>query len=493
MTALPSFLRQRRALTPSRLALVADGERLTFAELDERVERLARELSRVAPGTGRRERVGLLLGNGLPFVLLTHAVWRLGAVLVPLNVRLAHGELEWQVRDAGLCLVVCDAADEPLAREAAGTLCPVVSADALLDGGQSGPPPEEAAVRDQVDLDDPACVIYTSGTTGRPKGAILTFGNLWWSAIGSALNLGLRDDDCWLGVLPLFHVGGLSILVRSVVYGIPALVHRRFDAAEVNRAIDEQGVTIASVVSTMLQRLLDARGDRPYPPGFRCFLLGGGPAPRPLLEACARIGAPVVQTYGLTETSSQIATLAPEDALRKLGSAGKPLFPNELRVVREGSALPAHEVGEIQVRGPSITPGYHNRPEASARALCDGWLHTGDLGYLDDEGYLYVVDRRDDLIVSGGENVYPAEVEAVLLAHPGVADAGAYPVAHATWGQAVAAAVQPRAGCALEADDLRAFCRERLAAYKVPLTVRFVDRLPRNAAGKLQRARLRES
>jgi O-succinylbenzoic acid--CoA ligase len=326
-----------------------------------------------------------------------------------------------------------------------------------------------------VDLDALHSIVYTSGTTGRPKGALLTYGNHWWSAVGSALNLGLLPEDRWLALLPLFHVGGLSVLIRSVVYGIPAIVLDRFDEAAVNRAIDEERATIVSVVAAMLRRMLAERGDRPYPPWLRCVLLGGGPAPRPLLEECARRGVPVVQTYGLTEAASQVATLTPEDTLRKLGSAGKPLMPTELRIDR----------GEILVRGPTIGPGYWNRRTERE----DGWLRTGDLGWLDGEGYLYVLDRRADLIVSGGENVYPAEVEAVLLAHPLVEEAAVVGRADARWGAVPIAFVRTRG--AVSAEALRAFCRERLAGYKVPSEIRFVEALPRNAAGKLLRRELR--
>ncbi len=313
-------------------------------------------------------------------------------------------------------------------------------------------------------------------TTGRPKGAILTYGNHWWSAVSSALNLGLNKDDRWLACLPLFHVGGLSILFRSVIYGMTAVVHARFDPAAVNEAIDTHGVAIVSVVSTMLDRVLADRGQKPFPPTLRCFLLGGGPAPLPLLERAQRAGAPVVQTYGLTETASQIVTLAPEDALRKLGSAGKPLFGSQIRIELDG---------EIAVNGPTVSPGYLHLPPRA------GWLKTGDLGYLDDEGYLYVLDRRDDLIISGGENAYPAEVEAILLAHPAVEEAGVFGEADAEWGSHVAAAVKLHAGCTATAEELTAFCRERLASYKIPRRIEFRDALPRNAAGKLLRRELR--
>jgi O-succinylbenzoic acid--CoA ligase len=222
------------------------------------------------------------------------------------------------------------------------------------------------------------------------------------------------------------------------------------------------------------------------------MLLGGGPAPRPLLERCARLGVPVSQTYGLTETASQVATLPPQDALRKLGSAGLPLLPTEVRIERDDMPAGPGEVGEIVVRGPSVTPGYLDRPDATARAWRGGWFHTGDLGRLDEEGYLYVLDRRDDLIVSGGENVYPAEVEAVLLAHPAVADAGVVGVPHAEWGQVPVAVVQRRAGTAVTPEELIAHCAARLAKYKVPAAIHWQDALPRNAAGKLLRRVLRD-
>ncbi|HKZ51465.1 MAG TPA: o-succinylbenzoate--CoA ligase, partial [Dehalococcoidia bacterium] len=362
-----------------------------------------------------------------------------------------------------------------------------LTAEAGRPSGGGGPAARE------VDLSAVHSMIYTSGTGGRPKGATLTFGNHFWNAVGSVLNLGLHSDDRWLACLPLFHVGGLAILLRGVIYGIPVVLHEAFDALAVNRAIDEEGVTIVSVVSTMLQQMLEARGDRPSPSSLRCILLGGGPASRLLLEECARRNLPVVQTYGLTEAASQVATLAPEDALRKLGSAGKPLFLTQVRIEgQDGRPLPPGEPGEIVVGGPTVTPGYLNRPAETQGALRRGWLHTGDIGYLDEEGYLYVLDRRDDLVISGGENVYPAEVEEVLRSHPAVLDAGAIGVPDDRWGQVVVAVVSLRPGAEVKEEELLAFCRGRLAPYKVPKRLRFVRELPRNQAGKLLRRVLRE-
>ena len=243
----------------------------------------------------------------------------------------------------------------------------------------------------------------------------------------------------------------------------------------------------------LLRMLEERREDHPYAPSLRCVLVGGGPVPQPLLEECVRRGVPVVQTYGLTEAASQVTTLAPQDALRHPGSAGKRLFCTEVRIASDnGETLAPGASGEILVRGPTVTPGYLNRPEETEAALRGGWLHTGDVGYLDDQGYLYVRDRRDGVIISGGENVYAAEVEEVLCSHPAVREAGVTGVPDTRWGECVVATVILRGGAHVSEGDLIAFSRSRLAPYKVPKRVRFTYTLPRNAAGKLLRRKLRE-
>ena len=492
--SMPEWLRQRARLSPDRLALICGDDRWTFAQLDRRVSAVAGRLA--AAGVGEGGRLALLARNGSGFVQIVHAVPRLGAALVPLNVRLTADELAWQIRDVdAACLVY----DDPNAKNAAELkkIAPAVThlpLAELTERGEDGRAEGVDLALERVDLSAVHSVIYTSGTSGRAKGAMLTFGNYFWSAMGSALNLGLRGDDRWLACMPLFHVGGLSIILRGVIYGGTVLVHESFDADAVNGAIDAEGVTIVSVVATMLRRMLEARGEGSYPDSLRCVLAGGGPLPRPLLEECIRRGVPVVQTYGLTEAASQVTTQATDEASRRLGSSGRPLFTTEVRIEGEDGRAPAPgEPGEIVVRGPTVTPGYLNDPEATAQALRDGWLHTGDIGYLAADGELYVLDRRDDLIVSGGENVYPAEVEEVLRAHPGVLDAAVVGLADERWGQQVAATVAPRQGVELDEAELLAFCRSKLAAYKAPARIRFVEELPRNAAGKLLRRAVRES
>ncbi|HLF76058.1 MAG TPA: o-succinylbenzoate--CoA ligase [Dehalococcoidia bacterium] len=491
----PDWLRQRAEAMPNRLALLTADSRLTFSQLDAAADYTA---TRLAAGIRPKQVVALLAGNSAAYVQAVHAIARIGAILLPLNTRLSSAEITWQLGDAGARCVLIDEANEQVAGQISREL-PDLKLISLSDlaatpDAFSPSPRKERGSGREVALDALQAIVYTSGTTGQPKGAMLTFGNQLWSAFASALNLGLLPDDRWLACLPLFHVGGLAILLRSAIYGTAAIVHESFDPGRVNRAIDEDGVTIISVVANMLQRMLDGRGATPYPASLRCVLLGGGPAPQPLLERCAALAVPVVQTYGLTEAASQVATLAPDDALARLGSAGKPLFGTELRIVgADGQPCAAGEAGEILVKGPTVCAGYLKRPDETARALRDGWLHTGDAGYRDEEGYLYVLDRRDDLIVSGGENVYPAEIEAALLAHEAVLEAGVYGAPDEGWGRVPVAVVVLRTGAVVSSEELMAFCRTRLAAYKAPKRVEFTDALPRNAAGKLLRRELGES
>lgn len=480
------WLHWRARHAPEREALRFQGRSWTFAQLDEAVTRLALRLA--ALGLEPGDRLAVLLGSGPLMVQVVHGVGRLGVELVPLNTRLAVPELAWQVADGGAKLLLYDettaAAAEAVAREVPGLRA--VAAEEL-----EAVRPREIPLHLEREPGQIHTIIYTSGTTGRPKGARLTYGNYGWNALASALNLGLVPSDRWLAVLPLFHVGGLSILFRAVIYGIPVLLHPRFDVAAVHHAIDHEGATLVSVVSVMLARMLEARTE-PYPPTFRAALLGGGPVPQVLVERAQGLGLPVAPSYGLTEAASQVATLPPHEAAARPGSSGRPLFGVELRIVQDGRDQPPGEPGEILVRGPNVMAGYHGQPEATARALAGGWLHTGDVGYLDEQGYLYVLDRRDDLIISGGENIYPAEVEGVLLEHPAVAEAGVVGVPDPVWGQAVVAAVRLRPGAAFDEAALRQFCRERLAGYKVPARIVAVEALPRTPSGKLMRRRLAE-
>ncbi|MCA9879253.1 MAG: AMP-binding protein, partial [Thermomicrobiales bacterium] len=338
-----------------------------------------------------------------------------------------------------------------------------------------------------LDLDREAAVLFTSGTTGRPKGARLTYGNLWFSAVSSALRLGHSPDDVWLATLSLHHIGGLSILYRAAVGGLTADLHARFDADAVLQAI-AAGASLVSLVPTMLQRVLDAAGDGfVWPATLRGILLGGAAAPLPLVERCLAAGVPVLPTYGLTESTAQAATLLATEVCDHAGSSGRALPLTELRVRTNGSDAKPGETGEIEVRGPTVFAGYLGEPPRDPAS----WFATGDAGYLSHDGYLHVVDRRTDLIVSGGENIYPAEIERVLLLHPSVRDAAVVGAPDAQWGARPLAAVvwAGRPGSASQV--LRDHCRQALAAVKVPDRIVEVPEVPRSAGGKLLRRQVR--
>jgi o-succinylbenzoate---CoA ligase len=439
---LDNWLAQRAQTSPERTALVADVSALTYDELESEATSVARRLA--GRGARRGATVALSMPPGRDAVVLLHALMKLGAVVLPLDPRLAQTEREAILEAEGPALVV----------ESLQSLT-ATEADLPLLG--------------EHDLNQIHCRILTSGTSAGPRPVGLTYGNHVWSAVGSAFNLGVDPDDRWLCCLPLSHVSGLSIVMRSVIYGTTAVVQPRFEVDAAAEALEDGTITLVSLVATMLSRLLAAGVNLSRP---RAILVGGGPVPSEALEEAAGRGARVVQTYGLTEAASQVTTLTPADAPRKLGSAGRALLTTHLRI----------SDGEILVQGPTVAPGC---------ADADGWLHTGDLGRIDEEGFLYVEDRIDDLIVSGGEKVVPSEVEAVLLRHPEVAEAAVVGRDDPEWQQAVTAVVVPREGARLEAEELRRHCAASLGRHKVPKRIELASELPRTQSGKLLRRALR--
>jgi O-succinylbenzoic acid--CoA ligase len=478
MTGPPCPIREGASRHPDEVALTFAGHAWTYRALDAEVAHWVAALE--ARGFGAGERVALLATNHVASVCLFWALGRLGGVLAPLNARLTRAELA------------------PLREDVAPRL--TLALDALMDRLPGAEPlesfthavsaPSPTCNRPREDV--PRVILFTSGTTGRPKGAVLTEGNFRASARASAANLGAHPAPRWLGTLPLFHVGGLAMLTRTAYEGGCLVLHDRFDADAVNRAIDTEGVSHASLVATTLERVLDARGDRPVPPSFRLALIGGGPVPVPLLERARAAGLLALQTYGLTEACSQVTTERPTDADGR--TAGPPLPGMELRIAgEEGRARAPGEEGDIEVRGPTVMAGYWQRPEATREALRDGWLRTKDLGVLDARGRLTVLSRRTDLVVRGGENIYPAEVEAVLANHPAVREAAVVGVPDARWGEVPVAFLAPRPGQPLpEPEALEAWCRQSLAGFKTPARFTWVDALPRNAMGKVERAVLRQ-
>ena len=435
-------------------------------------------------GIGQGDVVAAHLPNGIAFATLLHAVDRRDAILLPLHRRQTEAELVHVLADATprLVLHAGDRSSSVVVRAARTTGTPARDFPALRAGASPATP--------GLGYETPALLLYTSGTTGTPKGAVLTHANLRAAVEASALHLGTHTDDQWLACLPFYHVGGLSILLRAASQAVPCEIHADFDAARANRALDSRGITHVSLVPTLLARLLDARGDRRAPATLRVVLIGGASAPPALLERAAKLGWPVAPTYGLTEAAAQVATRRPDEDPE---AGATPLPGVSIRVVDErGRPVAPETSGEIWVRGNTVTAGYWRRPEESARVLAGGWLRTGDIGALDSQGRLRVFDRRADLVVSGGENVYPAQVEAALFEHPDVADVGVAGARDETYGHRPVAWVVPRGKRPLDAEGLARFCRDRLAGYAVPVRFHCVASLPRTASGKLQRHRLVE-
>jgi o-succinylbenzoate---CoA ligase len=445
-------------------AVIAGGVTVTHAALAEHVAIAAGRLRTLRVRAG--DRVGLWAENSAEWVFIALAVARAGGVLVPLNTRLVDSEIEWQVGRAALPLTI--ASDGLAARPVRGGR--IVS----FDEWRTLPVGDTAIAPGHGDAGREAAIVFTSGTTGRPKGAVLTRGNQLASARATAAVLPLAPGDRWLASLPFFHVGGMSVVQRCVLAGACVVLPESFSAADLDRAIEHQGITHVSVVDATLGRILEARNGRPLPAHLRAVVVGGGPVRDAMLDACPQ----ALATYGLTETCSMATLVRPgsPDALRR--SAGPGLPGIDLRIADDGV---------IEVRGPIVMRGYLDDPAATDAVLGDGWLRTGDLGELDADGSLRVLSRRDDLIVSGGENVYPAEIEHALSQHDEVADAIVIGVPDPRWGQVpLAMVVLRRPGT----PDLRAFLETRLARYKLPRIV-FADEIPRLANGKPDRVAVR--
>ncbi|MEO8392380.1 MAG: o-succinylbenzoate--CoA ligase [Chloroflexota bacterium] len=461
---------------------------MTYSSLTVTAAYLAEYLASKSVSYG--DYVAAIIQPGALYVSFVWAVARLGAVLVPLNARLTPEELNYQVESIGCKVVACDANNEANARNLQTPDREICVIATSVDGVRSSLPVLETLnwmhrLSGEIDLNAVQSIVFTSGTTGKPKGVQITFGNLYHSALASAERLGASPDDRWLCPLPFYHVGGLSIIFRSALYGSSIVLPDTTSTEAIVKGLHDSQATMVSLVPTQLYRMLEAGFD--LPPSLRLILLGGAAATPELVARCIAKNLPIALTYGLTECASQVATATPDQVRAKPGTVGKPLDGTTVRIVdAEGYDLPVGEYGEIIVSGATVMKGYLGQPPTN------GEFHTGDIGYLDADGDLWIVQRRSDLIVSGGENVYPVEVEAVLRQHPAVEDACVVGLPDAEWGQRVAAMVALRKGQTLSEAALIAFSRERLAGYKQPRKIVFVDELPTTASGKVQRAKVGE-
>jgi o-succinylbenzoate---CoA ligase len=468
------------AARPQALAVKGFDAAWTYAELDAKASDLAQRLA--GQGTAPGQAVGLLLPPSALLVALVHACARMGAIAMPLDGRLPPPELARRCGLAGVRLLV---GDQP----PAGLRLMGFPVRSVLDLLRTRP---KHAVHRIPAADAPAAILFTSGTGSAAKGVLLTHGNLKAHAAMSARHLGAQEGDAWLALVAPWHVGGLAILWRAARDGAAIHLPRRFDPAEASAALDQEPITLASVVPVMLRRILDHRQGKPFPPRLRAVLLGGDAASPGLLQESRALGAPALPTYGLTEACSQVATATPGEALPE-GSSGKPLPGLEVRILGEGGeVLPAGEVGEVVVRGPVVAKGYLGDAAATEAVFRPEGLRTGDLGRLDAQGHLFVVGRLGDRITTGGAKVDPLRVEEVLRAHPGVADACVVGLPDAQWGMRVAAAVVRRPGREVDEAALEQHCRAALAPHEVPRSWAWVGEVPRSPGGKVLRREVRD-
>jgi acyl-CoA synthetase (AMP-forming)/AMP-acid ligase II len=497
------FLEKRARLSPRLEALVEveRGRRFSYAELDARANRTANAL--LAQGVRPGDRVALLMMNGVEYLESYFALAKLGAVMVPLNWRLVPDELAFILRDAGAGVLIYDSEFDAGVAALRGLETPV---RLWLRAGEGAPPEgtlSYAALRDAASAAAPPCpsadddvlfIMYTSGTTGLPKGAVHTHGTMIAASITINLTSDMRHGNRYLQMLPLFHVGALTPATSAVHRGATLVLMRAFDPKRVFPLIEAERITTGLAVPAMLNFMLAAGDPGAHDlSGLRWLMSGAAPVPPALIERYAALGIEIHQVYGLTETCGPACLISPEEALAKIGSTGPAFFHTDVRVVDErGDDVAPGEIGEVIVRGAHIMKGYWNRPEATAETIRDGWLHTGDLASVDKEGFVFIQDRKKDMIITGGENVYPAEVEAVLARHPDVLECAVIGMPSARWGESAAAVVVPKAGCSLAPADLIAFCEGKLARYKIPRVALLVEEIPRNPTGKVLKRVLRE-
>ncbi len=496
------WLTKRAFLNGNREALVDGRHRLSYRELNSRVNRLSRALQ--AQGLKPGDRCALLAYNCLEYVEVIFATAKLGLLLVPLNWRLSPAELAFNLSDSGTETLIFDpgfaevvqglVGQTPLRRrlilgEEETTGAPAYE---KVLAGQSEQEPELA---EPVGLETPHIIMYTAGTTGRPKGAVLTQGASFWNAVNLEMDLYFTPRDRNLLVLPMFHIGGIGLFTLPMLYaGGTVVIQRTFEPTETLRLLQEENITLFFGVPAVFLFLIQhsdfqARAFEK----IRLVMSGGAPLPVSLVEQYHRAGIVLQQGFGMSEAAPSIATLGKDRALRKAGSIGRALFHVESRIVDDDlKDVPTDAVGELVIRGPNLMRGYWNRPEATAEALAGGWFHTGDLARMDEEGDLTIVERKKDMFISGGENVYPAEVENVLFELSPVSEAAVIGLPDKKWGEVGLAVVVLKEGQPLGEAEILDHLRGRLAKYKIPKQVVFIDRLPRNAAGKVLKTELRD-
>ncbi|TKA09309.1 acyl-CoA synthetase [Actinacidiphila oryziradicis] len=489
---LGSWPARRARKTPHRTALIHQDRATSYAALHERTTRLAHALR--AAGIRRGDRVAYLGPNHPSYLETLFATGVLGAVFVPLNARLAGPEIAYQLADSGAKALIHPSSHAVLVDGIRGETD--VRVRIVVDGDYEErlAAASDEPIDEQIGLDDTCIVMYTSGTTGRPKGAMLSHSNLTWNAFNVLVDQDVATDETALVSAPLFHTAGLNMLTLPVLLkGGTCVLVEAFDPGATLDLIERYRITFMFGVPAMFDQVSrHPRWAEADLSSLRMLSCGGSPVPAPLIAAYQARGLTFLQGYGMTEAAPGVLFLDAEHSVSKAGSAGVPHFFSDVRVVRPDlSPAGVGETGEVIVRGPHVMPGYWGLPEETAAAFSDGWFRTGDAARTDSDGYVTIVDRLKDMIISGGENIYPAEVEEALLAHPDIVECAVIGMADEKWGEVCRAVVVARQGASLDPEEVLASLAGRLAKYKIPKSVVVVEALPRTASGKLLKARVR--
>ncbi|MFC4769084.1 acyl-CoA synthetase [Effusibacillus consociatus] len=492
MHPVTDWLAVRARLTPSKIAVVevSSGIRLTYEQFNERVNRLAGYLQR--SGVSKGDRIALLSPNSIRYLELLFAAGKIGAMFVPLNGRFSIPELAYVVNDCKpRILVYTDSYQSAVSGLTSHTEIPIL----LNESGYQSVLTESTEINRFVplEMEDPWAIIYTGGTTGYPKGVILSHRAITWNAINTMVSWGITENDVTPVYLPMFHTGGLNALTTPVLYaGGTVVIGKEFNASSIIRVVETERCTIALFVPTMYHMLIQAPefAEAAFS-SMHTFLSGGAPCPSSIYEAFRTKGLNFKEGYGLTEAGPNNFYIHPQDAKRKIGSVGVPMFHTDIRLVdSNGNDVSDEETGEIWIAGPHLFSGYWNKPQATVETLVGGWLRTGDLGRRDEEGYYYITGRKKEMIITGGENVYPLEVEHVLESHPDINEVAVVGLPDPKWGEVVTAVLVTVKHKRISGEELKTYCAGKLAGYKIPKLFLFVDELPKTSVGKIDKKRI---